>query len=73
MPVHQHAEAAFPHLGMDILQAYNSVAAKALRLISEAAYPLMAFSPVSPPPLLYGLDVTKPTCAAYTPQLHFST
>lgn len=65
MPVHQHAEAASPHLGMDILQAYNSVAAKALRLISAAPYPHTAFSPVSPLHLLlYGLDVTKPVCAA---------
>lgn len=48
--MHQHAEVGFPHLGSLIIQAYDSVEVKALRLISEAAYPLLALSPVSSPP-----------------------
>lgn len=57
--VHQHAEVGFPHLGLVIIQVYDSVEVKAFRLILATAYPLLAFSPVSSPPLLYGLDVTK--------------
>lgn len=57
--MHQHAEAGYPHLGSVIIQAYNSVEVKALRLISEAAYPRPAFPS---PPLLYGLYVTNVCC-----------
>lgn len=65
--MHQHAGDGFPHLGSVIIQAYNCVEVKSLRLISEAAYPLLAFSLVSSPPLLYGLDVTKLMCTVYMP------
>ena len=41
--------------------------------ISEAAYPRLAFSPVSSPPLLYGSHVTKLMWAVDALQLQFST
>lgn len=53
----QCAEVCFPHLGLDILQACDSV--EALRLISQTSYPPMAFSPVSSPPSLSDSHVTK--------------
>lgn len=44
MSAHQYAEAGFLHLGRFITQTYNAVDVKALRTISEAAYPLLALS-----------------------------
>lgn len=73
--MHQHAEDGFPHLGSVIIQAYNSVEVKSLRLISEAAYPLLAFFPVSSPTFTVWLRCNKAnvcTCV-YMLQLHFST